>query len=108
MDTARGGHYVSVPQKYPTKAIYHYNDKTCDYGCQGTEFLYWAITSLLGGQDKRARSNMNEWEASTPSDLRSKARGMYNLLAKKKENDIYFCSRDSSWNGLAYWCCWHL
>ena len=37
MDIARGGHFDSVPTTYPSDAIYHYYDKTCDYSCQGTE-----------------------------------------------------------------------
>ena len=52
MDIARGGHFTSVPSTYPAGSIYHYNDETCDYGCMGTEMIYWAITSLLNGQGK--------------------------------------------------------
>ena len=35
-------------QKYPTDAWYTYNDESCDYGCQITEYTYWALTSILG------------------------------------------------------------
>ena len=52
MDTARGGHFQNVPGSYPSNAIYHYDDTTCDYVCQSTEFFYWALTSLLDGQGK--------------------------------------------------------
>ena len=82
MDIARGGHFETVPATYPLSAIYHYNDQTCNYACMGTEMFYWALTSLLGGQDARAVENSVEWEASTASDLQSKLPGMYNLLAQ--------------------------
>lgn len=52
MDIARGGHFITIPNSYPASAIYHYNDETCNYKCMGTEFMYWAITSLLHGQSK--------------------------------------------------------
>ena len=52
MDIARGGHFETVPSTYPDDAIYHYTDQTCDYRCMGTEFFYWALTSLLKGQSK--------------------------------------------------------
>ena len=50
MDIARGGHFQSVPSTYPSSAIYHYEDRTCDYSCMTTEFIYWGLTSLLNGQ----------------------------------------------------------
>lgn len=50
MDKARGGFFLDIPNKYPDGAIYHYDDKTCAYDCQATEMIYWAMTSILGGQ----------------------------------------------------------
>ncbi len=50
MDIARGGHFISIPSSYPSDAVFHYNDQTCDYSCMSTEFIYWALTSLLNGQ----------------------------------------------------------
>ena len=52
MDIARGGHFTSVPNNYPANAIFHYYDTTCEYDCMSTEFIYWALTSLLNGQGK--------------------------------------------------------
>ncbi len=80
MDDARGGHFKNVPSRYPSNAIYHYYDRTCDYQCQGTEFLYWIVTSYLDGQDARKNGNAEEWEASTKTELRQKLPTMYNLL----------------------------
>ena len=34
MDVARGGKFLSAPNKYPSKAWYTYNDKSCGYSCQ--------------------------------------------------------------------------
>eukprot|EP00557_Chaetoceros_sp_GSL56_P007366 CAMPEP_0176491608 /NCGR_PEP_ID=MMETSP0200_2-20121128/8526_1 /TAXON_ID=947934 /ORGANISM="Chaetoceros sp., Strain GSL56" /LENGTH=265 /DNA_ID=CAMNT_0017889055 /DNA_START=643 /DNA_END=1436 /DNA_ORIENTATION=+ len=61
-------------------AVFTYDDVTCNYDCLTEEFFYYALTSLLGGQDARAARNMDEWKASTPQDLQTKLPGMYNLL----------------------------
>mmetsp|Transcript_109887 Transcript_109887/g.310922 ORF Transcript_109887/g.310922 Transcript_109887/m.310922 type:complete len:413 (+) Transcript_109887:84-1322(+) len=42
--------------------VYHYADMTCDEGCIVTEGIYWALTSLLGAQDKRCQELRGEWE----------------------------------------------
>jgi len=78
MDIARGGHFVSIPNNYPGSSIYHYDDKTCDYSCMTTEFIYWSLTSLLNGQDSSQISE--EWEANTPAKLQSELPDMVNLL----------------------------
>jgi len=67
MDIARGGHFKKNPSKYPKKAFYTYYDQTCDYGCQVTEFTYWAITSLRNQQSTNNRFDeiKNEWRLNT-------------------------------------------
>mmetsp|Transcript_4148 Transcript_4148/g.7937 ORF Transcript_4148/g.7937 Transcript_4148/m.7937 type:complete len:426 (+) Transcript_4148:288-1565(+) len=80
MDIARGGHFIMTPSVYPANATFTYDDWTCNYDCMTEEFFYYALTSLLGGQDARAARNMDEWKASTPQDLQTKLPGMYNLL----------------------------
>ena len=50
MDKARGGQFTEIPNQYPSSAWYTYDDETCDYKCMSTEYIYWALTSILGGQ----------------------------------------------------------
>ncbi len=70
MDTARGGHFESIPDPYPSEAWYHYDDETCEYECMGTEYFYWAMTSLLGIQADRCDEIEHEWELCTAADVR--------------------------------------
>ena len=72
MDAARGEYFEQVPQGgpksgYPAEAWYHYTDETCDYGCMVTEYIYWALTSILGTQDFPGRHEVLEveWELNT-------------------------------------------
>lgn len=71
MDLARGGHFEQVPASYPPDAWYHYDDRTCDYGCMATEYFYWALTSLLDLQSTRCGEIDVEWELCTPEAMRS-------------------------------------
>ena len=55
MNKARGGYFKEIPldsdgtAKYPASAWYTYADSTCNYKCMCTEYIYWALTSILGG-----------------------------------------------------------
>ena len=64
MDIARGGRFARVPHRYPANAVYHYDDRSCDYACQVTEFTYLAITSMRGQQQMpgRAAEIDDEWQ----------------------------------------------
>lgn len=72
LDRARGGHFTRVPRKYPEKAWFHYDDRSCEYSCMAVEYLYWALTSLLGAQSDsdRQRDIANEWRLATPEKIR--------------------------------------
>jgi hypothetical protein len=79
LDRARGGHFKRVPRRYPKGAWFTYDDRTCDYGCQCTEYLYWAVTSVLGAQNtsRRRKDIGQEWR-------------LYNReLVEKRDPDVY-------------------
>ncbi len=97
MDTARGGHFeeggndncngnsqCALPPggNYPSGAWYTYDDPTCDYRCMATEYIYWALTSLLGGQQAPGRPGdiVAEWQLATPAQVQSGDPAITNLL----------------------------
>jgi hypothetical protein len=86
MDAARGGHFLGVPDRYPAEAHYTYYDETCVYQCQVTEYLYWALTSLLGGQDAPGRLEEigEEWRLTTAEKLAAGDPEVYALLTDPK------------------------
>ena len=86
MDKARGGRFRRIPREYPEEAWYHYDDRSCDYECMAAEYLYWALTSHLGGQDfpGRAEEIAVEWECPTPALLLERDPAVYELLTDPK------------------------
>jgi hypothetical protein len=82
MDEARGGHFEDVPEKYPDNAWYTYYDETCDYECQITEYIYWALTSILGGQDfpGRLEQIQEEWRYNTREKVKKGDPKVFALL----------------------------
>ena len=82
MDEARGGYFEKAQLRYPSDAYYTYDDVTCTYSCQITEFTYWAITSLRGQLADRGKEISDEWQLNTPEKIRSKAPNLEKLLTK--------------------------
>lgn len=82
MDKARGGRFVGAPESYPEGALYTYYDETCVYQCQATEYFYWALTSLLGGQaaPERLDDIGEEWRLNTRDKLEVGDPDVYALL----------------------------
>ena len=80
MDIARGGHFVSIPNPYPSEAWYTYDDSTCDYNCMATEYIYWALTSILGAQDNRLNEIQQEWKLNTKDKVQQTDVAIYQLL----------------------------
>lgn len=86
MDLARGGHFQTVPKRYPRDAWYTYNDRSCDYSCQISEYHYWALTSLLGGQNFKGRREeiADEWLLTSPGDVKKRDKAVFKLLTNKR------------------------
>jgi hypothetical protein len=86
MDVARGGHFDSVPKKYPAGAWYTYYDRTCRYRCQMSEYFYWGLTSILGAQDYAGRLDEidNEWRLNTAAKVKAQDPTLYKLLTDPK------------------------
>lgn len=85
MDAARGGHFTSIPGTYPAGAWYTYDDTTCDYNCQVSEYQYWALTSILGAQENRLDEIGREWTLNTAEKVRTTDAAVYALMT----NDTY-------------------
>ncbi len=86
MDIARGGKFKEIPKHYPEDAWYRYYDHTCDYHCQGDEYFYWSLTTLLGAQDYpwRKQQIADEWSLSTAAAFKKTDRAMYRLLTNPR------------------------
>jgi len=82
VDRARGGHFEQIPDRYPEGSWYNYYDESCGYGCQIDEYIYWALTSILGAQNLpgRADSVSSEWSLNTKEKVRERDPAIYALL----------------------------
>lgn len=80
MDIARGGQFTSIPSSYPASAWYTYDDDSCDYACQVTEYVFWALTSILGAHDNRLGEIDQEWLLNTNAKVQQTDTQVYQLL----------------------------
>jgi hypothetical protein len=81
MDIARGEKFMTIPNQYPTNAWFTYDDQTCDYAsCQTIEYLYWALTSMLGAQENRLNEIDNEWKLNTRQKVEDIDAAIFKLL----------------------------
>jgi len=80
MDTARGGSFTTIPTPYPNGAWYTYDDATCEYDCMTTEYIYWAMSSILGAQENRLGEISQEWDLNTNALVQSTDAAVYALL----------------------------
>ena len=85
MDKARDGRFETVPTSYSEQAWYTYDDETCDYSCMVTEYTYWALTSILGGQEfpGRLAEIQQEWKLNTREKVRLGDPDAYNILTNQ-------------------------
>lgn len=86
MDVARGGQFNSIPNSYPSNAWYTYDDNTCEYNCQVTEYHYWALTSILGAQENRLNEIGQEWKLNTKDKVQDQDATIYQLLSDPQYN----------------------
>ena len=85
MDIARWGQFMKIPSSYPKEAWYTYTDATCDYAsCQTIEYMYWALTSILGAQETRFEEIKNEWKLNTKAKVEATDKVVYTLLTNPK------------------------
>ena len=80
MDIARGGNFTTIPNPYPVDAWYTYDDETCEYDCMATEYLYWAMSSILGAQENRLNEISQEWDLNTSTLVQNTDTTIYSLL----------------------------
>jgi hypothetical protein len=80
MDIARGGDFKKIPNPYPANAWYTYGDETCEYDCMATEYIYWAMTSILGAQKNRLSRISREWDLNTAELVQNIDTSIYSLL----------------------------
>ena len=88
MDMARGGYFKNVPISYPSNAWYTYDDKTCDYSCQITEYTYWALTSIIGVQNYPGRLDeiKQEWRLNTKEKVKNSDPIVFSLMTDPQFN----------------------
>lgn len=86
MDIARGGRFMEIPSTYPESAWYSYDDHTCDYNCMAAEYIYWAITSVLGAQEfpGRLEEIEHEWRLNTAQKVAERDPAVYGLISDPK------------------------
>ncbi|BDD03828.1 hypothetical protein [Aureibacter tunicatorum] len=80
MDIARGGAFKKIPNQYPATAWFTYDDETCEYNCQMTEYIYWALTSILGAQVNRREEIDNEWKLYSREKVEETDKAIFALL----------------------------
>jgi len=89
MDVARGGYFEKVPSKYPPEAWYKYYDESCEYECQASEYIYWALMANIGALDpeltNKCTDSADEWNICTADDL-----GYKDILISELLNDMGF------------------
>ena len=80
MDIARGGNFTTIPNPYPADAWYTYDDQTCEYDCMVAEYIYWAMSSILGAQKNRLSEISQEWDLNTSKLIQNTDTAIYSLL----------------------------
>ena len=66
---SRGGKFDKPPATYPAGAWFTYDDTTCGYGCQVTEYVYWGMAAWVGALAGRKTEIQKEWKFETKAKL---------------------------------------
>ena len=59
-------------------------DHTCDYESMVCEYIYWAMTSILGGQEHRRHEIADEWRHCSCAEVEQHDKLIYKLLTDPK------------------------
>lgn len=105
MDIARGGQFFTIPDPYPQGAWYTYDDETCDYRCMITEYFYWGLTSIMGGQDFEGRlaDIQNEWDLNTRALVEATDTALFALLVTNgAQFNLPTVLPDATYNGGSF------
>merc|ERR1719376_966986 len=86
MDVARGGKFDKPPTTYPAGAWFTYDDTTCGYGCQVTEYVYWGMAAWVGALAGRKTEIQEEWKFETKAKVEA---GDALLTALFKNTTVY-------------------
>ena len=92
------GHAYDHTFKYPhCTGKFHYSDRTCDYSCLVSEYEWWSLTTILGGQDgtsgtvapgdgagPRCKYIKDEWESCSADQLKKNDPGIYAIMTDPK------------------------
>ena len=93
MDVARGGRFQDIPSSYPDNATFVYNDKTCSYRCQATEYIYFGLAAYVGALEGRGVSQDTENPAGIAGEFKLYTRELLKKDTKLTaiiEVSIYF------------------
>jgi len=86
LDAARGGipRVPNVPKggKFPAKAYYTYDDKTCKFECQAIEYWWWSTASYTGLLKNRSEVK-REFKYYLLEDFKAKDPKMYALITDR-------------------------
>merc|ERR1711934_837556 len=88
LDAARGGlpRVPNVPKggKFPAKAYYTYNDKSCNFNCQAIEYWWWSTAAYTGLLKNRSEVK-KEFKYYLPEDFKAKDPKMYALITDRSK-----------------------
>merc|ERR1719347_919093 len=86
MNVAIGGKFGKGQAKYPAGAWFTYDDTSCGYACQATEYVYWGMSAWVGALVGRRAEIQKEWKFETRAKVEA---GDKLLTALFKNTTVY-------------------